>query len=189
MSISSAAGSESAVQLHGSIWDVCRATPTGHKDGPCWQDRRQPLVPALEGRGDPSGLCGEIAEEDLPHDDAGRLLRPGVVWFNENLDQAVADKVEGILDACDLLLIVGTSAVVYPAAGYAPHVWSRGVPVVECNLEPTSNSRLCALTFKGRAGLLLPRLLGVQDDERVRAAMAAAAAQETPGVVQRLRVH
>jgi hypothetical protein len=68
-------------------------------------------------------------------------------------------------------------------------VAARGVPVVEVNLEPTGNSRVCALTFKGRAGLLLPRLLGVQDDEAVRAAMAAAAAQEQPGQLKRLRVH
>ncbi len=44
---------------------------------------------------------------------------------------------------------------------YAPHVAGRGVPVVEVNLEPTGNSRVCSLTFKGRAGLMLPRLLQV----------------------------
>ncbi|KAI8477135.1 MAG: NAD-dependent deacetylase sirtuin-5 [Monoraphidium minutum] len=185
-----AAGSKSAVEIHGSVWDVCRASATGHKDGPCWEDRRQPLVPALEGCGDPNGEPADIPEKDLPHDAEGRLLRPGVVWFNENLDEAVADKVESILEDCNLMIIVGTSAVVYPAAGYAPHVAARGVPVVEINLEPTDNSRLCAITFKGKAGLLLPRLLGVQDDESVRSAMAAAAAQEKPGAaIQRLRVH
>jgi hypothetical protein len=68
-------------------------------------------------------------------------------------------------------------------------VAARGVPVVEVNLEPTGNSRVCALTFKGRAGLLLPRLLGVQDEGPVRAAMAATAAQEQPGALKRLRVH
>lgn len=184
-----AAGSTRVVELHGSLWNVCRATATGHKDGPCWEDRRQPLVPALEGCGDPNGHAADIPEEDLPHDAEGRLLRPGVVWFNENLDDSVADQVESLLDSCDLLIIAGTSAVVYPAAGYAPHVASRGVPVVEVNLEPTSNSRMCQLTFKGRSGLLLPRLLGVQGDEGVRAAMAAAAASGEMGTMQRLRVH
>ncbi|GBF92617.1 hypothetical protein Rsub_05231 [Raphidocelis subcapitata] len=184
-----AAGSPGVVELHGSVWNVCRASPTGHKAGPCWEDRTQPLVPALEGCGDPNGPGVDIPEEDLPHDAEGRLLRPGVTWFNENLDEAVAERVEKVLDACDLFLIAGTSAVVYPAAGYAPHVAARGKPVVEVNLEPTGNSRVCALTFKGRAGLLLPRLLGVQDDGAVRAAMAATAAQEQPGALKRLRVH
>lgn len=183
-----AAGSE-VIELHGSVWDVCRATATGHKAGPCWTDRRQPLVPALAGCGDPSSQPADIPEEELPHDGEGRLLRPGVTWFNENLDEAVVERVEGILDSCDLLVLAGTSAVVYPAAGYAPHVAARGVPVVEINLEPTGNSRVCALTFKGRAGLLLPRLLGVAGDEAVRTAMAAAAAEEQPGPLRRLRVH
>lgn len=185
------AGTRGVVELHGSLWKFCRATSMGFKDGPCWEDRTQPLVPALEGRGDPDAAGGDLAEEDLPHDASGRLLRPGVVWFSENLDEAVADQVEDVVESCDLMVIAGTSAVVYPAAGYAPHVSDRGVPVVEVNLEPTSNSRLCELTFKGPAGLLLPRLLGVQDDERVRAAMvgtAAASEQENvPGRMQRLR--
>lgn len=65
------------------------------------------------------------AVEELPHDDEGRLLRPGVVWFNENLDDAVIDAVDDGLEATDLLIIVGTSSVVYPAAGYAPQCARR----------------------------------------------------------------
>lgn len=137
------------------------------------------------------------AEEDLPHDASGRLLRPGVVWFNERLPNDVADAVEAALDGCDLFLIAGSSAVVYPAAGYAPHVAQRGAPVVEVNLEATPNSAACALRFQGRAGALLPRLLGVEDDAGVREAAAHAAAggsvgggggEEAPHM-QRLRVH
>jgi hypothetical protein len=52
-------------------------------------------VPALAGCGDPNSQPADIPEEDLPHDDEGYLLRPGVVWFNENLDAGVADKVGG----------------------------------------------------------------------------------------------
>jgi hypothetical protein len=55
-----AAGSPDVIELHGSLWNVCRATPTGHKAGPCWEDRTQPLVPALAGRGDPSGPAVDI---------------------------------------------------------------------------------------------------------------------------------
>lgn len=65
------------------------------------------------------------AVQDLPHDDQGRLLRPGVVWFNEKLDDQVLDSIEQVLDEADLLLLIGTSSVVYPAAGYAPQVARR----------------------------------------------------------------
>ena len=47
----------------------------------------------------------------------GKLLRPAVVWFNENLDKRVLDRAYSALDDCDLFIVVGTSAVVYPAAG------------------------------------------------------------------------
>jgi NAD-dependent SIR2 family protein deacetylase len=48
----------------------------------------------------------------------------------------------------------------------------RGVPVVEINLEPTDNSRVCKMSIQGRAGELLPELLGVADDPAVAAAVA-----------------
>lgn len=170
-----AAGSSNVIEMHGSLWDVCFATPGGFRDPvrPPWEDRRQPLVPALAGTGDPQGQPADIPIEDLPHQD-GKLLRPGVVWFNENLDDGVLDSIDDVLDNTDLLVIVGTSSVVYPAAGYAPQVAQRGVPVVEINLEPTGNSGVCSLSIQGKAGQLLPQLFGVQDDPKVLAALAAA---------------
>lgn len=51
---------------------------------------------------------------------------------------------------------------------------SRGVPVVEVNLESTGNSGVCSLSIQGKAGQLLPQLFGVQDDPKVVAALAAA---------------
>lgn len=170
-----AAGSSRVVEMHGSLWDVCVATPAGFRDPAKqpWEDRRQPLVPALAGTGAPDGSAADIPVDELPHDEQGRLLRPGVVWFNENLDEATVDAIEEELAACDLLLIIGTSSVVFPAAGYAPEVARRGAPVVEINLEPTDNSSICSLTFQGRAGELLPELLGVSDEPDVAAAVAA----------------
>lgn len=168
-----AAGSRNVIEMHGSLWDVCVATPGGFRDPgkTPWEDRRQPLVPALADSGSPDGQPADIPVEDLPHDEQGRLLRPGVVWFHENLDDHVLDSIEHVLDETDLLLIIGTSSVVYPAAGYAPQVAQRGVPVVEINLEPTDNSRVCRMSIQGKAGALLPELLGVQDDPVVAAAM------------------
>ncbi|KAL4451674.1 hypothetical protein ABPG75_007336 [Micractinium tetrahymenae] len=113
-----AAGSSHIIELHGSIWDVCRTGRRGLKASRCWEDRRQPLCPALAGRGTPDGDASPAAvipSDQLPHDAEGHLLRPGVVWFNEQLDPAVLDAAEQATAACDLVITAGTSAVVYPA--------------------------------------------------------------------------
>ncbi len=65
-----------------SIWDVCRAGRGGRKASRCWEDRTQPLCPALAGRGAPDGDASPAADIPLgvlPHDAEGHLLRPGVV--------------------------------------------------------------------------------------------------------------
>jgi NAD-dependent SIR2 family protein deacetylase len=56
---------------------------------------------------DDDDVNAAAAVEELPHDEQGRLLRPGVVWFNENLDDGVIDRIDDELDETDLLLIVG----------------------------------------------------------------------------------
>lgn len=113
---------------HRSIWDVCVAGRGGRKAGPCWEDRRQPLCPGLAGRGAPDAHnAPDIPEQDLPHDEQGRLLRPGVVWFNEALDPHVLQAAEVATASCDLFITAGTSAVVYPAAGGRACVCVAGV--------------------------------------------------------------
>ncbi|KAF6266565.1 Sirt5 bound To Succ-Idh2 and Carba-Nad [Scenedesmus sp. NREL 46B-D3] len=172
-----AAGSSNVVEMYGSLWDVVGATPAGFRDlgRPPWEDRRQRLVPALEGSSDPDAQPADVPVEELPHSEQGQLLRPGVVWFYENLHKAVNDRIDDELDQADLLLIIGTSSVVSSSsqlAGYAlRQVAKRGVPVVEINLEPTDNSRVCRMSIQGRAGELLPELLGVAGDPAVAAAV------------------
>ncbi|TRY65022.1 hypothetical protein DNTS_033522, partial [Danionella cerebrum] len=68
------------------------------------------------------------------------LLRPHVIWFGETLDSQILTRVEKELDACDLCLVVGTAAVVYPAAMFGPQVAYRGVPVAEFNTRSTVNT-------------------------------------------------
>ena len=76
--------------------------------------------------------------DELPHcTRCGSLLRPGVVWFEEPLPEAVWQEAHRAVRECDCLLVVGTSAVVYPAAGlidFAPRV-------IEVNLDRTAASR------------------------------------------------
>ena len=63
------------------------------------------------------------------------------------------------LRACDLLLVIGTSGVVYPAAGFASVAKEVGALVIEINLESTPQSNLVDLSLQGRAKDLVPLLL------------------------------
>ena len=74
-----------------------------------------------------------------PH--CGGLARPGVVWFGESLDPDVLASADAACD-CDLFLTIGTSAVVYPAAGLAATAKRRGAFVAEINPEATDASRI-----------------------------------------------
>lgn len=162
-----AAGSTDVVELHGSLWLV---KPVGHpgfleEAGLVWENRDNPICAALEGKGAPDAaqLAGSIPAENLPHfpdkDGARKMLRPAVVWFGETLDPRVVSRMSAAIDECDLLLVIGTSAVVYPAAAFAPIVASQGGVVAEVNLEPTKNSALCQFSFQGQSATLLPLLL------------------------------
>ena len=114
--------------------------------------------------------CGRPFDGDLPEPDAvgraapplcpcGGLVRPGVVWFGEPLPQkAFADSVLACRDT-ELLLVVGTSGIVYPAAGLPDLARSMGVPVVEINPEPTELSPSCDVTWRATAATGLPALV------------------------------
>ncbi|KAL3161090.1 NAD-dependent protein deacylase sirtuin-5, mitochondrial [Trebouxia sp. C0009 RCD-2024] len=158
-----AAGSQSIIELHGSLWDVCYPDRRGHrslKKKP-WEDRRQPLVPALQGKGAPDVTHhADIPVEDLPSHN-GCLLRPGVVWFGEGLDEEVLASAHSALVSCDLFITIGTSSVVYPAAGFAAKVARRGVPTAEVNLDTSGATDICQYVFQGKAGEILPELFGV----------------------------
>jgi NAD-dependent deacetylase len=133
------AGTRDLIRLHGSLWELkcfngCAA------GAPPWRDERVPMPDALP-------RC--------PH--CGGYARPAVVWFGESLD---GDDVDRAMDAtaCDVFLTVGTSAVVYPAAGFARHAQSRGAFTAEINLEPTPASSLVDLSILGAAEDVLPKL-------------------------------
>jgi len=96
----------------------------------------------------------------LPHcDDCGALLRPDVVWFGESLDPEVIGASFRAADAADVCLVVGTSALVHPAASIPSATVASGGVVVEVNLEPTPLSGPHTVSVFGPAGMVLPALL------------------------------
>ena len=133
------AGTERLVRLHGSIWHVrCwQRCAAGRRD---WRDETTPL-PTLPPR--------------CPH--CGGFVRPGVVWFGESLDPEDVSKATEATD-CEVFLTIGTSAVVYPAAGLVHQARRRGAFTVEINLEPTDASGVVDVALHGPAAEILTSL-------------------------------
>ncbi len=130
------AGSKNVLRIHGDIW-LLRCTRCRKE----WQDLRSAL-PELP----PSCVCGAMA-------------RPGVVWFGEGLPDDIWQQAIEAAENCDLVLVIGTSSVVYPAAGLVPLAKSNGARVVEVNVEATPMSDVADIVLRQPAAEILPQLL------------------------------
>lgn len=130
------AGSKTVVELHGSLWKL-RCTQCS---GTC---RDMPVeVPILP-------YCVKCKG----------LLRPDIVWFGEPLNPDSIRKAQEASGNCDLFMVIGTSARVYPAAALPMIAARRGVPVIEINKEPTQLSETAAVSLIGKAGEILPEII------------------------------
>jgi NAD-dependent deacetylase len=98
------------------------------------------------------------SRDEPPVCQCGGRFRPAVVWFGENLDEAVLSQAYEAASACDLFVSVGTSSTVYPAAGLIEVAHRAGACFVEVNPEPTPFSELADLRIAAPAGEALPRL-------------------------------
>lgn len=96
------------------------------------------------------------------------LLRPGVVWFGEALPDQTMAEVDNFIDASrkiDLILVIGTSGQVYPAAGYVEIARAKGAKVAVINMESedlpgrASERKAVDWYFQGDAGVILPEIL------------------------------
>jgi NAD-dependent deacetylase len=96
----------------------------------------------------------------LPRCDAcGGLLRPDVVWFGESLDPGVIDAAVTEAGSADVCLVIGTSAVVHPAAGLASIVAGNGGAVIEINPETTPLTATAKVSIRATAVSAVPRIL------------------------------
>ena len=102
---------------------------------------------------------GEEELDELPHcPECGHLLRPDIVWFHEMLPERVWLDAARAAAECGTFLVVGTSAVVYPAASLADMARTVGANIIEVNLEKTSAAVGGAIGLYGPSGHILPRL-------------------------------
>jgi NAD-dependent deacetylase len=99
--------------------------------------------------------CGLIKTDRSK--DMGRL--PNVVWFGESLDPDILRKSFDAAGNCDLMLIVGTSGMVHPAASLAFEAKSRGSLLAEINVEKTPQSGIMDFVLTGESGKILPMLV------------------------------
>ena len=130
------AGSGKILRLHGDIWRM-RCTSCGAN----WPDRRAPL-PKLP-----------------PHCACGGVTRPGVVWFGEPMPEGMMKEAEHAVTSAQVLLVIGTSAVVYPAASLIPYAAKAGAKVIEINTDDTAATPTMNCALRGPAAELLPQLL------------------------------
>jgi NAD-dependent deacetylase len=142
------AGSGAVIELHGSL-TAFRCFDGGHP----YDARRL------------DGLPHVGAEEIEPPrcDRCGSPIRPGVVWFGEPLPWEHLEAARAEVEACDALLVVGTAALVYPAAELAWVGVTRGIPVIEINPQPTPLSSHVALAWRASAGVALLALASALD--------------------------
>lgn len=89
----------------------------------------------------------------------GNPIRPGVVWFGEPLPQKEWARAEQAMEEADLVVIVGTSGVVWPAAGLPSIAASRGVPLIEVSPQRSDLTDLCTWSLRTTAVIGLPALV------------------------------
>jgi len=108
---------------------------------------------------------GHAVEELPPGDEApprcrcGSMIRPDVVWFGEILPQHALEKAFAAIESCDTMLVVGTSGIVYPVAGFPELARRAGAKIIEVNPEKTPITPLADEFLKGPAGEVLPALV------------------------------
>jgi len=137
------AGSRRVVELHGTLWKL-RCVQC-HAETEDWSAPLRTIPPRCE---------------------CGGLQRPGVVWFGESLPDEAIDAAYEAIEDCDLFLTIGTSAVVYPAAGFSQIAHAHGAPIAEFNVGETPISSMADWSIRAPSGVALPALLAAAFNSR-----------------------
>jgi len=128
------AGSRDVIEFHGNIFENrCFDEGTLHADDDALD---VPLCP-----------------------DCGSYLRPGVVWFGEAIPERALELSCAAAADCDVFLSIGTSSLVYPAAGLADIARRNGALLVEVNPNPTLQAAAFDVALAGKSGVILPELV------------------------------
>ncbi len=130
------AGSINVIEVHGNLWRV-----------QCTECARIVVDMSVD-----MGKLPRCRE-------CGGMLRPDVVWFGESLDGRLLNRAEEAARTCDVMLVIGTSGIVYPVAFLPALAKGGGAFVVEINMEETAVSPGLDMTILGKAGDIVPLLV------------------------------
>ncbi len=137
------AGSQNIIHLHGNIaqskcYDSCKDTPTIIDINSFAWDR-------------------ESGPPACPY--CGAQVRPDVVWFGESLPLHHLENAAELSITCDIMLVVGTSGLVSPAADLPVHAKRKGAKIIEVNPDDTPLSPIADIRLKGPSGEMLPKVV------------------------------
>lgn len=139
-----AAGSSDVVELHGSIRrNRCGADCQGS--------------PTLIDLGALPDRSRDASPPRCPR--CGAHVRPDVIWFGEPLPEAAVERASTVSAKCDVMLVVGTSGIVYPAAALPSIARHDGGAVIEVNPEPSGITPIANTFLRGSSGRILPGLV------------------------------
>jgi NAD-dependent deacetylase len=129
------------VELHGTM-----------RHAVCWScGARTPMQQVLD--------RVQAGEED-PHCECGGILKSATISFGQSLDPEVLAQAERAASSADLLLAIGSTLSVRPAAGLVPLAWESGARVVILNAEPTPYDRIAHAVLRGSISKVLPAIVG-----------------------------
>lgn len=154
------AGSSDIIELHGRLG-------------------RYKCFAACQGDPTPVDLAavqyGDTHAPECPH--CGGLVRPDVVWFGEPLPAHALQRAFDEVSRCDVLLVVGTSGVVQPAASLPGVARAAKALVIEVNSSPSLLTPRVDVFLQGKAGELLPKLV-----DRVQALVEGTHSADSEGL-------
>lgn len=137
------AGSKNIIHLHGNIaqskcFDNCQGNPTLiDLDSYEWDHENTP--------------------PPCPH--CGAHVRPDVVWFNEMLPLDELDRAKVVSVSCDVMIVVGTSGLVTPAASMPEYARQAGAKIIEVNPDYSMITRIADVKLEGASGEMLPKVI------------------------------
>jgi len=135
------AGSDRVIPIHGSLFETICSNRRCSERRVRVQDK-------------------DISKREIPKcPKCDALLRPGVVWFGENLDIDLMNTATQAVRECDWFLAIGTSGAVYPVAGYVWDAKNAGAKTILINLHEAENQRAFDTYISGYAAQILPSLL------------------------------
>jgi len=155
-----AAGSQNVIELHGNAFRIrcmqCSKTIVWEKD------KLREMVELFKINKDSYIKILKVLTRYFPRcATCGSRYRIDIVLFGEILPQDELSRAWKQLNNCDVLLLIGSSLLVYPAAGLPLYAKERGAKIIEINNQPSCISGLCDYIITGQASQILPEILGV----------------------------